>query len=118
MQKTLSIKENRLFRASYAHGKTAARRTMAVYVLKSRQKTINQLGITVSVKLGGAVVRNRTRRRLREVYRLAEPGLRTGHSIVIVARHGAIEAPFSVLQRDFSLLTEQLGLCETERHDA
>lgn len=90
---------------------------MAVYVLKSRQKTINQLGITVSVKLGTAVVRNRFRRRLREVYRLAEPRLKTGYSIVIVARHGGIDAPFSLLQRDFEQLLGKLGLLE-QQNDA
>lgn len=117
MQNTVSIKENRLFRACYGHGKTAARKTMAVYVLKSRQKTVNQLGITVSVKLGGAVVRNRIRRRLREAYRLAEPRLMPGHNIVIVARRGGIDAPFSLLQRDLELLMQQLGLLE-QHHDA
>ena len=117
MQNTVSIKQNPLFRACYAHGKTAARKTMAVYVLKSRQKTINQLGITVSVKMGSAVVRNRFRRRLREAYRLAEPRIKPGHNIVIVARHGGIDAPFSVLQRDLEALLDKLGLLE-QRHDA
>ena len=117
MQNTVSIKQNPLFRACYAHGKTAARKTMAVYVLKSRQKTINQLGITVSVKMGSAVVRNRFRRRLREAYRLAEPRIKPGHNIVIVARHSGIDAPFSVLQRDLDALLDKLGLLE-QRHDA
>ena len=117
MQNTVSIKQNPLFRACYAHGKTAARKTMAVYLLKSRQKTINQLGITVSVKMGSAVVRNRFRRRLREAYRLAEPRIKPGHNIVIVARHGGIDAPFSVLQRDLDALLDKLGLLE-QRHDA
>lgn len=117
MQNTVSIKQNPLFRACYGHGKTAARKTMAVYVLRSRQKTINQLGITVSVKLGTAVVRNRLRRRLREAYRLAEPRISTGYSIVIVARRGGIDAPFALLQRDLDLLLKQLGLLE-QHHDA
>ena len=86
-------------------------------MLRSRQKTINQLGITVSVKLGTAVVRNRLRRRLREAYRLAEPRISTGYSIVIVARRGGIDAPFALLQRDLDLLLKQLGLLE-QHHDA
>ena len=117
MQNTVSIKENRLFRACYGHGKSAARKTMAVYVLKSRQKTINQLGITVSVKLGSAVVRNRFRRRLREAYRLSESRIKPGHNIVIVARHGGIDAPFALLQKDLDLLLGKLGLLE-QQHDA
>lgn len=110
MQKTISITENRLFRALYARGRSAARRTMAVYVLKNRQNTVNRLGITVSVKLGGAVQRNRIRRRLREVYRSSETRIKSGYDIVVVARHTALEAPFETLLKDFSLLLRELNL--------
>jgi len=110
MKKTISLKENRLFRALYARGKSAARKTMAVYALKNRQKTVNHLGITVSVKLGGAVQRNRIRRRLKEAYRFNEAHLKGGYDIVIVARHAALEAPFETLLRDFTQLLRELGL--------
>lgn len=110
MEKTISIKENRLFRILYARGKNAARRTMAVYVLKNRQKTENRLGITVSVKLGGAVQRNRIRRRLKEVYRLNETRMKSGYDIVIVARHAADQVSFETLQKEFSQLSRELGL--------
>lgn len=110
MQKTIPVKENRLFRFLYARGKNAARKTMAVYALKNRQKTVNRLGITVSVKLGGAVQRNRIRRRLKETYRLSETRLKGGYDIVIVARHAALDAPFETLLKDFSLLVRELKL--------
>jgi ribonuclease P protein component len=112
MPKTLSIKENRLFRAAYARGRSAARKTMAVYVLKDRCKTVNRLGITVSVKLGGAVQRNRIRRRLKETYRLCETRLSGGHDIVIVGRHAALTAPFETLQADFASIARELRLEE------
>ncbi|MFR7893099.1 MAG: ribonuclease P protein component [Dysosmobacter sp.] len=44
------------------------------------------LGLVSSTKLGHAVVRNRCRRRLREVYRLEKPQLKTGYDIILVAR--------------------------------
>lgn len=49
-------------------------------------KAENRLGVTVSTKIGGAVQRNRVRRRLKEIYRLNESKLATGYDIVIVAR--------------------------------
>ena len=100
MNKTLSIKENHLFRALYHRGKSAARKSMVMYVMKRRTQPVNHLGITVSVKLGCAVERNRARRRIRETYRLNETRLKCGFDIVIVARKAAYDAPFEVLEAD------------------
>ena len=116
MNKTLAIKENHLFRALYHRGKSAARKTMVLYVMKRRNQAVNHLGITVSVKLGCAVVRNRARRRLREVYRLNETRLKSGFDIVIVARKAAYDAPFEVLEADFLKLAGQLSLLEEPEH--
>lgn len=110
MKKTQSIKENRQFRALYARGKTAARKTMAVYTRKGRQKTVNHLGITVSVKLGGAVVRNRCKRRIREAYRLHEDSIKSGVELVIVARHAMVGAPFRRIEADLLAICQELGL--------
>ena len=117
MNKTLSLKENHLFRALYHRGKSAAGKTMVVYVMKRRNQAVNRLGITVSVKLGCAVERNRARRRIRETYRLNETRLKNGFDIVIVARKAAVDGPFDLLQKDFDRLCGQLGLLEAERHE-
>jgi ribonuclease P protein component len=117
MNKTLSIKENHLFRALYHRGKSAAGKTMVVYVMKRRNQTVNRLGITVSVKLGCAVERNRARRRIRETYRLNETRLKCGFDIVIVARKAAVDGPFDLLQKDFDRLCGQLGLLEAQSHE-
>ena len=110
MKKTQSIKENRQFRALYARGKTSARKTLAVYSRKSRSKAVNHLGITVSVKLGGAVVRNRAKRRIREAYRLHEGRFREGFDLVIVARHAIVDAPFGRICDDLLAICAEQGL--------
>ena len=74
----------------------------------------NRLGITVSKKLGHAVVRNRTRRRLREVYRLHEEQFTPGWDIVVVARTRAVEAPFDKLTASFLRLAQKAGLLREE----
>lgn len=116
MKKTLPIKENHVFRTLYTRGKSGARKGMVLYVRKHRSETVNQLGITVSVKLGCAVVRNRIRRRLREVYRLNETRLKSGFDIVIVGRRAALEMPFDQLQDDFLRLCKQLSLLEEQEN--
>ena len=61
-----TIKENRAFKRMYAKAKSVVTPSMVVYCRRGRFGK-NRLGVTVSTKLGGAVVRNRARRRLREV---------------------------------------------------
>lgn len=91
MKQTVSMKENHNFRRLYYRGKSAATRYVVVYCLKNRRK-YNRLGLTVSTKLGGAVVRNRIKRLLREAYRLHEAEFKIGYDLVFVARARAAEA--------------------------
>ena len=72
-----------------------------------------RLGFTVSTKLGGAVQRNRMRRRLREAYRLNEDRFRPGIDLVIVARAKAATAPFPALQKELLKLAERVGALRT-----
>ena len=110
MQHTQSLCENNRFRALYARGKSAAAPSLVVYARKNRLKTISRMGITCSVKLGGAVQRNRMRRRLREAYRLQEGQFAPGYDIVIVARSRCMKCSFDALQRDMMELFSKLGL--------
>lgn len=113
MKITVSMKENHLFRRLYNKGKTAADGRLALYVRRNGGKT-NRLGFTVSTKLGHAVVRNRTRRRLREVYRLHEGEIRPGMDIVVVARMRAAQSDYHQLERSFLRLADKLELLKKE----
>jgi ribonuclease P protein component len=60
-----------------------------------------RVGFTVSRKVGNAVIRNRVRRRLREVARLVIPlQARADLDYVLVGRQGAISRDFGVLQQE------------------
>jgi ribonuclease P protein component len=72
------------------------------------------LGITVSTKLGHAVVRNRARRRLREVYRLNTPRLKQGWDLVLVARNRSLSAPWKELNETFLRQAGKLNLLKKE----
>lgn len=111
MKKTVTIKENHVFRRMYSKAPSAVTPLLVVYCRKNRLGH-NRLGVTVSTKLGGAVVRNRCRRRLREVYRLAQPRLRQGYDVVIVARTRCAGAPWPKLTAAFDKACRQLGLME------
>ena len=59
-----------------------------------------RIGFITSKRVGGAVVRNTVRRRLREAVRAARPGLRAGCWLVLVARHTASRASAAELGRN------------------
>ena len=104
-----TLKKNSDFRRLYAKGKSAVTPYMVVYTRPNRLGE-NRLGYTVSVKLGHAVVRNRVRRRLREIYRLNAPQLKQGHDIVVVARSRAVGSEYRKLNAAFLRACESLGL--------
>ncbi len=104
-----TLKKNSDFRRLYAKGKSAVTPYLVAYARPNRLGE-NRLGYTVSVKLGHAVVRNRVRRRLREIYRLNAPQLRQGHDIVIVARSRAVGSEYRKLNAAFLRACESLGL--------
>ncbi len=109
MKHTVSLKENHLFRRVYAKGKSAAGPALVVYARRSGRKG-NRLGVTVSTKVGKAVVRNRVRRRLKEAYRLHEDAFFRGWDVVLVARVRAADTPYRRLEGQLMKLCGRLEL--------
>lgn len=116
MKKTVSLKENHIFRRLYNKGQSAVSPYMAVYIRRTGRPE-NRLGFTVSTKLGHAVVRNRVRRRLREIYRLHEDSLAAGIDMVVVARVRAAHATYQQLDESFVRLCGKLGVLKKERKE-
>ena len=109
MDSRVTLKKNSDFRRLYSKGHSAVTPYMVVYCRKNKNG-VNRLGYTVSAKLGHAVVRNRVRRRFREIYRLNSPQFRVGYDIVIVARSRSVNAEFSKLNAAFLGACGKLGL--------
>ena len=114
MKRAVTLKENHEFRRLYQKVKSAVSGCMVVYCRKNRLDH-NRLGLTASVKLGHAVVRNRCRRRLREVYRLHQEQLRQGYDIILVARGRTATASWRELCDTFGRLCRKLDLWEEQR---
>ena len=105
-----SLKLNHIFQRLYrTNGQ--ANGCLVLYARKNRTDT-NRVGITVSKKLGHAVVRNRVRRRLREIYRINESKFAPGWDIVVVARSRCVGADFGKMTRAYLALAEKAGILE------
>ena len=94
-------------RADFLAANNGLRAPMPGFVLLVRPRgdgdPSKRIGITVSGKVGGAVIRNRMKRRFRELLRAALPeaGL-TDHDHVLIGREGGVE-------RDFAGMREELA---------
>ena len=110
MKFSSALKLNHIFRRLYATS-GHANSFLVLYARKNHSAT-NRVGVTVSKKLGCAVVRNRVRRRLREVYRLNETRFTPGWDIVVVARSRCTAASFEKLTAAYLSLAEKAGILE------
>jgi len=78
-------------------------------VTASGQWSGPRVGITVTKKLGTAVVRNRVRRRIREILRArADRLLQCGVDYVVVARPAIVDKPFAAIAGEFERALERL----------
>ena len=112
MKFSCALKLNHIFRRLYATS-GHANGYFVLYAKPNRSAT-NRVGITVSKKLGHAVVRNRVRRRLREIYRLNEDRFAPGWDIVVVARNRCVGADFQKLTRAYLSLAEKAGITKPQ----
>jgi len=79
------IKQNSDFRRIYGRGRSFVHPAFVTYAVKNRYgKT--RFGITVSKKLGGAVMRNRAKRLITAAFRDCLPTIKQGYDLVFVAR--------------------------------
>ncbi len=115
MQYTTSLKKNFEFKRLYAKGKSHVSHSVVVYCRKNRGGS-NRLGITVRVRVGKAVVRNLIRRRLREIYRLNEPIMRSGYDIILVARVRSVYVSYGELHSEVLKAFRELGLLKEDTH--
>jgi ribonuclease P protein component len=112
MKFSTSLKLNHVFRRLYRTNGYAGP-YLVLYARKNREG-INRVGITVSKKLGKAHIRNRIRRRLREIYRLNEEKFLPGWDIVLVGRSKALDADFAAMTKSFLSLAAKAGILKEE----
>ena len=123
LMKFKSICENHLYSKAYSKGKRAVTPALAVYILPDyaakriakahpEKKTVNRIGLTTSTKLGGAVVRSRCRRIMREGLRMLmkKKELKVGFLIVVAARTASINLKSTDIEKQLDIAFTKLGM--------
>lgn len=102
------LRAHRDFQRVYRAGKSWAHPLVALHVVPGESG--QRIGISASKKVGKAVVRNRARRRLREVVRALLPEWKHGFDAVLVVRTAAAEAEFAALHAAVAELARRARL--------
>ena len=108
LQEKHRLRLNRQFQYVYRRGTRASNRDLSLLHVKNAQKRI---GFSVSKKVGGAVERNRVKRRLREHFRRRMALLRPGF-YVVVARPSAAKQSYAQLSGGLDDLLLKMRLLE------
>jgi ribonuclease P protein component len=102
------LRKRREFEECYASGLRVSGRHILVFLLSGEAPSGPRLGVSVSRRVGSAVVRNRVRRRLREIFRRSRPLFRgLPVRVVVNARPSAGSASADELSGDFRSTVER-----------
>lgn len=108
------LKHNREFVRVRTEGRTIHGGLLLLGVLELAEEIAFRVGFVTSKRVGGAVVRNRVRRRLREIVRRHQHDVREGVWLVVVARPAAGRASSEELEAEWMKLMQRGKLMRTE----
>ena len=98
------IKTRAQFQQIYQKGARVHGRFSTLFVL-ANQLSFGRLGIAATKKLGGAVVRNRAKRLIREVFRRNK--VAPGFDVVVIPKRELLDASLTVLEADYRTTLER-----------
>lgn len=106
------LKARHEFQTVQTQGRRAATRFVTLLALPN-QHSADRLGLIASRKFGNAVMRNRAKRRLREVFRHTEPDTVVARGlmpidVVAIPKRAMLDAPFAVVAADVRTALEAL----------
>ena len=101
------IKKNREFRYIYNHGESLANRHLVCYKYPKREET-HRFGVSISGKVGHAVVRNRIKRQIKEILREFYDEISDEYDIIFIVRVRCNEADFRQIRKStYDILRKQ-----------
>jgi ribonuclease P protein component len=95
------------FQRVRAEGKSVRGELLTLAFLKEVDQSPARAGFITSKRVGSAVLRNRARRRLREIFRKHQHEIARGSWLVVIANSRAARAPFAALEDEWLRLAQR-----------
>lgn len=102
MKKEFRIKKNKEFQVAFQKGQSFANRQFVVYSLRKEDQDFFRIGLSVSKKLGNAVMRNQIKRYVRQAILELQDQLAPGNDYVIIARKPTSEMDFFEVKKSLT----------------
>lgn len=99
MQKQNRLALRRDFAKVYRFGKSVANHQFVVYQTARNDDGPLRVGISISKKVGKAVMRNRIRRKMKEIIRLCKDDLKQSRDIVLIVRKPVADMDYHQIQK-------------------
>ncbi|TJY41702.1 ribonuclease P protein component [Cohnella pontilimi] len=110
MQRKMRLRKREDFNRIYRHGHSFANSQFVVYWRKQTEQGCFRLGVSASSKLGGAVVRNRMRRRVKEIVRLNAGKLQEQFDLILIVRKPALRLAYKEMEGSVLHVLRKAGL--------
>ncbi|WP_152446697.1 ribonuclease P protein component [Bacillus sp. THAF10] len=108
MRKEQRIKKNTDFQHVFRKGKSMANRQFVVYAVKKEEQDTYRIGLSVSKKIGNAVMRNRIKRLIREAVHASKDKIPAGVDLVIIARKPTTEMSLEEITKSLQHVLKRL----------
>ncbi|KAB8136264.1 ribonuclease P protein component [Gracilibacillus oryzae] len=110
MKKAFRIKKNREFQQVFKNGASFANRQLVIYYLEKKDQDHYRVGLSVSKKIGNAVVRNQMKRYLRQAFIELSEEIKARYDIIIIARQPVRDCDFHQVKKSVQHLLFKTGL--------
>ncbi|UOQ95524.1 ribonuclease P protein component [Halobacillus shinanisalinarum] len=117
MKKTYRVKKNEEFQQVFQHGQSFANRQLVLYYLKKEDQQHFRIGLSVSKKIGSAVVRNQIKRYLRQAFHELEGEIISHYDFVIIARKPTHQMEFNEIKSSLTHVLSRSKLLNKKKRN-
>ncbi|WP_409252427.1 ribonuclease P protein component [Bacillus sp. SCS-153A] len=116
MRKEQRVKKNSEFQEVFKKGTSLANRQFVIYRLRKQDQQHFRIGLSVSKKIGNAVVRNQVKRYIRQVFLELKDEVKNDYDYVIIARKPAADMDFHEIKKSLIHVLKKSKALKVSQH--
>ncbi|WP_313756652.1 ribonuclease P protein component [Tissierella sp.] len=114
MNKIYRLRSNIEFRKVYSGGKNYWNRNLILYVRKNSVGN-SRVGYSITKKIGNSVVRNKIRRKMKEIYRLNFNNIKSNYDLIFIPKKNVVDISYKELESAMLHILKLAGMLTSQR---